>query len=33
MSGFSVAWGGAHVLFDIEPDLTTLGKKKGGGFL
>lgn len=31
MSGFRVAWGGAQVLFDIEPDLTTLGKIIGGG--
>ncbi len=32
MTGFRVAWGGAQVLFDIEPDLTTLGKVIGGGF-
>lgn len=31
MSGFRVAWGGAQILFDIEPDLTTLGKIIGGG--
>jgi glutamate-1-semialdehyde 2,1-aminomutase len=31
MSGFRVAWGGAQVIFDIEPDLTTLGKIIGGG--
>ncbi len=31
MSGFRVAWGGAQVLFDIEPDITTLGKIIGGG--
>lgn len=31
MTGFRVAWGGAQRLFDIEPDLTTLGKIIGGG--
>lgn len=31
MTGFRVAWGGAQTLFDIEPDLTTLGKVIGGG--
>lgn len=31
MTGFRVAWGGAQILFDIEPDLTTLGKVIGGG--
>ena len=31
MTGFRVAWGGAQVLFGIEPDLTTLGKVIGGG--
>ncbi|MFP5284663.1 MAG: glutamate-1-semialdehyde 2,1-aminomutase, partial [Thermoanaerobaculia bacterium] len=31
MTGFRVAWGGAQNLFDIEPDLTTLGKVIGGG--
>jgi glutamate-1-semialdehyde 2,1-aminomutase len=31
MTGFRVAWGGAQTLFDIRPDLTTLGKVIGGG--
>jgi glutamate-1-semialdehyde 2,1-aminomutase len=31
MTGFRVAWGGAQNLFDIRPDLTTLGKVIGGG--
>ncbi len=31
MSGFRVARGGAQALFDIQPDLTTLGKIVGGG--
>ena len=31
MTGFRVAWGGAQILYDIEPDLTTLGKVIGGG--
>jgi glutamate-1-semialdehyde 2,1-aminomutase len=31
MTGFRVAWGGAQSLFDIRPDLTTLGKVIGGG--
>lgn len=31
MTGFRVAWGGAQILFGIEPDLTTLGKVIGGG--
>ncbi len=31
MTGFRVAYGGAQVLYDIEPDLTTLGKIIGGG--
>jgi glutamate-1-semialdehyde 2,1-aminomutase len=31
MTGFRVAKGGAQALFDIEPDLTTLGKIVGGG--
>jgi len=31
MSGFRVAWGGAQVIYGIEPDLTTLGKIIGGG--
>jgi len=31
MTGFRVAWGGAQRLFDVEPDLTCLGKVVGGG--
>jgi glutamate-1-semialdehyde 2,1-aminomutase len=31
MTGFRVAPGGAQELFDIDPDLTTLGKVIGGG--
>jgi len=31
MSGFRVAYGGAQALYNIEPDLTTLGKIIGGG--
>ena len=31
MTGFRVAWGGAGALFDVEPDLVTLGKVIGGG--
>ena len=31
MTGFRVAWGGAQALFDIQPDLTCLGKIIGGG--
>lgn len=31
MSGFRVALGGAQELYDIDPDLTTLGKVIGGG--
>lgn len=31
MTGFRVAYGGAQVLYDIEPDLTCLGKIIGGG--
>jgi glutamate-1-semialdehyde 2,1-aminomutase len=31
MSGFRVALGGAQSLYDIEPDLTALGKVIGGG--
>jgi glutamate-1-semialdehyde 2,1-aminomutase len=31
MTGFRVAWGGAQGIFDLEPDLTTLGKVIGGG--
>ena len=30
MSGFRVSKGGAQELYDIEPDLTTLGKIIGG---
>ncbi len=32
ITGFRLALGGAQELFDIEPDLTTLGKIIGGGF-
>lgn len=31
MTGFRVAKGGAQALYDIKPDLTTLGKVIGGG--
>jgi glutamate-1-semialdehyde 2,1-aminomutase len=31
MTGFRVAFGGAQSLFDMQPDLTTLGKIVGGG--
>jgi glutamate-1-semialdehyde 2,1-aminomutase len=31
MTGFRVHWGGAQVLYNVEPDLTTLGKIIGGG--
>jgi glutamate-1-semialdehyde 2,1-aminomutase len=31
MTGFRVAYGGAQVLYDIHPDITTLGKIIGGG--
>jgi glutamate-1-semialdehyde 2,1-aminomutase len=31
MTGFRAAHGGAQTLYDIEPDLTTLGKVIGGG--
>ena len=31
MTGFRVAYGGAQSIFDIQPDLTTLGKIIGGG--
>lgn len=31
MTGFRVAWGGAQRLFEIEPDLSVLGKVVGGG--
>jgi len=31
MTGFRVALGGAQELYDIDPDLTTLGKVIGGG--
>ncbi|VAX14892.1 Glutamate-1-semialdehyde 2,1-aminomutase [hydrothermal vent metagenome] len=31
MTGFRVAFGGAQELYDIKPDLTTLGKIIGGG--
>src|SRR5204862_2900147 len=31
MTGFRVAYGGAQQIYDIEPDLTCLGKIIGGG--
>lgn len=31
MSGFRVAYGGAQSLYDVTPDMTTLGKIIGGG--
>ncbi len=31
MTGFRVARGGAQALYDVRPDLTTLGKIIGGG--
>lgn len=31
MTGFRVAWGGAQRLYNLQPDLTTLGKIIGGG--
>jgi glutamate-1-semialdehyde 2,1-aminomutase len=31
MTGFRVAYGGAQALYDIRPDITTLGKIIGGG--
>ncbi|MGY8795342.1 MAG: glutamate-1-semialdehyde 2,1-aminomutase, partial [Woeseiales bacterium] len=31
MTGFRVALGGAQALYDIKPDLTTIGKVVGGG--
>ncbi|MBT8409321.1 MAG: glutamate-1-semialdehyde 2,1-aminomutase, partial [Alphaproteobacteria bacterium] len=31
MTGFRVAWGGAQLLYGVEPDLTCLGKVVGGG--
>jgi glutamate-1-semialdehyde 2,1-aminomutase len=31
MTGFRVAYGGAQSLYDIQPDITTLGKIVGGG--
>jgi glutamate-1-semialdehyde 2,1-aminomutase len=31
MTGFRVAYGGAQELYDIQPDMTTLGKIIGGG--
>ena len=31
MTGFRVAYGGAQEIYDIKPDLTTLGKIIGGG--
>jgi glutamate-1-semialdehyde 2,1-aminomutase len=32
ITGFRVAYGGAGSLYDVTPDLTTLGKIMGGGF-
>ena len=32
ITGFRVAYGGAQSLFDVLPDLTCLGKIRGGGF-
>ena len=32
MTGFRVAAGGAQELYNIKPDITTLGKIIGGGF-
>jgi glutamate-1-semialdehyde 2,1-aminomutase len=32
ITGFRVAYGGAQELYDIEPDITCLGKIIGGGF-
>ena len=32
ITGFRAAWGGAQALYDVRPDLTTLGKVMGGGF-
>ncbi len=31
MTGFRLAYGGAQTLYDVRPDLTTLGKIVGGG--
>jgi glutamate-1-semialdehyde 2,1-aminomutase len=31
MTGFRVAWGGAQVRYQVDPDLTCLGKVIGGG--
>ncbi len=31
MSGFRVAWGGAQTLYNVQPNLTCLGKVIGGG--
>jgi glutamate-1-semialdehyde 2,1-aminomutase len=31
MTGFRVAWGGAQALYNVKPDITTLGKVIGGG--
>ena len=31
MTGFRVAWGGAQVLYNVQPDITCLGKVIGGG--
>ena len=32
VTGFWIAYGGAQAYYDIEPDITTLGKGFGGGF-
>ncbi len=32
ISGFRVAYGGAQAIYDIQPDITCLGKIIGGGF-
>lgn len=31
MTGFRVGWGGAQIKFDVQPDITCLGKVIGGG--
>ncbi len=31
ITGFRVAWGGGQALYDVQPDLTCLGKIVGGG--
>ena len=32
ITGFRLTWGGAQTLYNVKPDLTTLGKIIGGGF-